>query len=110
MGRGAEVQRAPARKYSLNSERYASASKYRERQHIGLSMISSPMTRKLSRGHATQNPREDHQGVEYEREKSTISGWRTLPPSRRSNSMKPSSSFCARRFIQAGYRQPAVNP
>src|SRR5260370_13684580 len=110
MGRGAEVQRAPAWKYSLNSERYAIASKYRERQHIGLSMISSPITRKLSSGHATQNPCEDHQGVEYERDKSTVSGRRTLTPSSLSNSMNPSRSLCASLFIQVGYRQPPARP
>src|ERR1700730_16337072 len=109
MGRAAVGGRAPAWKYCLNRERYAIASKYRQRQHMAGSIVSSPITRKLSRGHATQNPREDHQGVEYEREKSTMSGCRTLTPSSLSNSMTPSSSLCASLFIQAGYRQPATS-
>ena len=56
VGFGATVHFAPLMKYSCNNFLYGRVSKYLDRHAIGASMISLPMTTKLSRGHAMCNP------------------------------------------------------
>ena len=55
-GLGGVVHFAPALKYSLMSSRYALYSKKRARHAIGASMISSPITVRISRGIAAYIP------------------------------------------------------